>query len=72
MNITSGCPNVIEVQDRVAIAMKAIVSLCPVHSSGGSSAGGMVRMQPLVLSRLGRGGKTTMLHIIYHFLKEQG
>jgi hypothetical protein len=39
---------------------------------GYDSAGGSVRIPPLVLSRLSRGGKTTVLYLLFEKLKQHG
>lgn len=49
----------------IEAAMKIISS----NSLISGDQGGSIRVPPLVLSRLGRGGKTTMLHVLFNQLK---
>ena len=69
MEISGGCKNFVSTEQSVSKGIEVIEK----HAFlGYDSAGGSVRIPPLVLSRLSRGGKTTVLHLLFGELKRRG
>ena len=67
VDITPACPFFIDTEDSVNEGIKHIELRLPLFST---SVGAAFRVPPLVLSRLSRGGKTVLLHLLFKRLKE--
>jgi len=68
VKIEYGCQHLVAAEYSVQTAMTIISLKSPIVDD----EGGSIRVPPLVLSRLGRGGKTTMLHVLFNQLKASG
>ena len=66
MNASRGCQHLVAIDESVESAMRTI----SFESQRSYADVGAYRVPPLVLSRLGRGGKTTMLYLLFNKLKE--
>ena len=68
LNANRGCHHLVAIAESIKSAMHTI----SVESQKPYADVGTYRVPPLVLSRLGRGGKTTMLHLLFDELKGSG